>query len=328
MKQIPIARHPSMLLLSVALLLMLAGTVRGQADAQDDSAPAVEPRQRVIVYFGVGHSSSDSSQRRIGYGVARGGWDAFVRRRIQPFLDRGFRRVEIHNPFGTLTGEAMQFDQAVHADEGIPGKHPRLGKVLTDFVEAWRPVTSGERTGGEPVEVIAYLGTLDKDPDFESLRESHDTQAYLRRAHLSTGLPLAAGMSIGIDSMGGRDAPAEDHPSVRYAMLMRALGVRMYIEPCPPKNATYLHDFNLITTVDFWFKTRHYGWAANRQQINGEVIVLLGHVPRNQMMRVAKRCLAEGLTVAITSHKLDPEQWDELLEISRRMNEAGDINFD
>ena len=242
-------------------LLALAGG----ADAQ----PAEPTPDRVVAFLAIGNSDDNPDTRQVGWGLPQSDWYVYVRTQVRPLMRRGVRRFNLHNPFGTLPGEPMQFDQYVHA------KDAGLYWLTDDFAEAWRPVLNDPDYPG--VEVIAYLGKIEGDPDFDALADR--PEQWLARALLSVQAPLKAGMSIGLDSAA---VTAEGSPTYRFASLLRSLGVKVYIEPRPDADKPHWHDYPIIVTDHYWQRSdpARYGDAgaghkAANEELSGEVIRLI-----------------------------------------------------
>lgn len=265
----------------------------------------VDYSQRIVSFFLIGGSSTNIVDRRVAWNLRQIGWQGFVQTRIRPQLDAGVRRIQIHNPFGTLPEEPMQFDQFLHArDAG-------LDFLIDDFVKAWRPVVQGIYTEGEPVEVIAYLGKLEDDPDFAKLLDKGDTAGWLARAIISMSLPLEAGMSIGFDAA----APAsEQSPTHHLTQLVKSLGVRIYIEARPYQNTPHWFDENIIITDTFWKRSdpERYPddsgkWAARNDQLKGEIVHIIfpehADDPENWKLDL-RRVLNAGHTAAVPIYNM------------------------
>ncbi len=281
--------------LVLVLVSVLPGTVhipRAQAE--------VDYSQRIISLLLIGGSSTDIEDRRVAWGLRQRGWEGFVRLVVRPQLDAGVRRIQIHNPFGALPDEPMQFDQYIHA------RSAGLTFLTEGFVEAWKPVIEGRYTDGEPVEVIAYLGKLPDDPDFQKLLDAGDTTGWLARAVVSLSLPLEAGMSLGFDASA---SAAEQSPTHRLTELLQSLGIRIYIEARPYKYTPHWFDNNVIITDRFWKRSdplEHPGdsgkWAAGNDQLTGEIvrIVFPKHAedPVNWRLDL-RRVLDDGHTASV-----------------------------
>ena len=189
--------------------------------------------ERFVSFYNIGWSTNSPRHRNIGWNVATRGWANFIRFQIQPQIDFGVRRFQLHNPFGDIAGEAMQLDQYQHAQEA------GLLPVVNGFVEAWRPITD------QGIEVIGYVGCGMHDPDFDSL----EMDAWLERAFASVQPMLDAGMSIGLDAAIFADAGSPPHV---FAQQLRERGVRVYIESKPMKTTPHWFDFDVILLDPNW----------------------------------------------------------------------------
>lgn len=237
---------------------------------------------KMIHWFNAGWSSPDPEVRHVGRNIATRGWTSYVDRSIKPVLDAGCRRIGIHNPFGAQAGEPMDFDQAVEVTK-LDNRKLQPDK----FVKAWLPVTRGDYTNGEPVEVIAYIGDLDGDPDMVRRRDKwlagsdkHKKQ-WARRAMQSVQPLIDAGCSIGLDSSTGFE---ENGPEHRFLLDLEKRGVTVYIEAWPDRESTWLHgrpviilDRSYDKRVEPWFDNppEKRGWPASIDQV-GEVVRLIG----------------------------------------------------
>ncbi len=119
--------------------------------------------QKVIASYTIGGSSTSETDRHVGWNIKAAGWSGFIDAQVMTSLNWGARRVELHLPFGTNNGETADFDAYLESQTA------GLTWLTDGFVEAWQPVVQGTRTNGEPVEVIAYMGNLYKDPNFIAL---------------------------------------------------------------------------------------------------------------------------------------------------------------
>lgn len=172
----------------------------------------------------------------------------------------------LHNPFGTLADEKMQLDQYLHAQEA------GLGFILDDFVAQWKPITESG------IEVIGYVGSGRNDPSFDALID--DPAAWQARAMASVRPLLDAGMSIGLDAA----APAvAGSPTHVFAERLREMGVRVYVEAKPKRDAPHWFDYGVIALDSTWrrsdLQTGHIAWREKygtpKGTIRGDVIRLL-----------------------------------------------------
>ena len=216
-------------------------------EPEPDAAPAPSPEdprvaaderyerevQRFVSFYNIGWSANSPRHRNIGWNVATRGWANFVRFHIQPQIDFGVRRFQLHNPFGDIAGEVMQLDQYQHAREA------GLLPVVNGFVEAWKPITQ------QGIEVIGYVGCGMHDPDFDDL----ELEAWIQRAFESVQPMLDAGMSIGLDAaiFAGPDSPTHV-----FAQRLRDRGVRVYIEAKPTRDTPHWFDYPVILLDPMW----------------------------------------------------------------------------
>lgn len=260
-----------------------------------NAAFAAKPTtQNVISLMPIGHSAPGDWGRHIGYGImASRGWSPVLERAAREYV-WGVRRWQLHNPFGTETGKAMQFDQYLLA------RQANLNWVTDDFVKCWRPFTAIPG-----VEVIGYLGTpyyLGVDqPNFDRSKPAE----YFQRYSASVQPLLDAGMSIGFDT--AANFPS-DHPAYHAMRMIHSLGVRIYVEPTPFAADKHVHD---LPTMFNW----PYGEDHTRPAyMKEECIALLSFEPhqvtRQAVLQHCRRALSEGFTIAvkITALNASPEQ--------------------
>ena len=282
----------TIIVLLVMLLIRCASP--GHADVQP---------QKIIGWFNIGYSSRHEGDRMVGRQIKKTGWKGFVDGTVREQLAAGVRRFQLHNPFGARPNQSMQFDQFLHARDG------GFDWLYADFLPAWKPVILGKYTDGEPVEVIAYLGSLDKGKKITQLVAAGDVEGYLTRALASIQLVRRAGMSIGFDSLGGRDGVVEHDPAYRFVALLESLDVRVYIEPRPHKEHVHLHRFNIITLDEFWRTTEVHPaasqWIAPKEQLTGEIVRILRRPYKNtNWIDSVRRVLRDGHSCAIPFHRL------------------------
>ncbi|MBB6430790.1 hypothetical protein [Algisphaera agarilytica] len=285
----------------VACVVALSLCCTLSADEPVEATITTSPEKHVVSWFLIGGSSATPEDRYVGWDLRQSGWGKFVFMRVRPGLEGGIRRVLLHNPFGhELPNNTMAFDGSLNADEQ---GHDWL---VEGFVEAWKPVVEGRWSGGDPVEVICYLGRLDEAPGFEALKDASDEEGYQARAWASVALPLAAGMSIAVDS--SADLP-ENHPGFRFIRDLRDSGVRVYVEARPDTNKPHLHNWPMISVESFWERsdpTRHADARGMERDAHshGEVIQLF--TERKLTPAIAQEKLAQGYSVAA---QLNHEIW-------------------
>lgn len=254
------------------------------------------PRQHLVAFYNIGFSANNPADRMVGRSLKKVKWKGFVRGEMVPLLDWGVRRIELHNPFGADPGVGMVLDQYLAAKEA------GLDWLTDDFVEAWKPVTRGDYTHGEPVEVIAYVGH-GYGGEFKRLLEADDLKGYRARAVDSVRPLVAAGMSIGFDSAAVAGA---DHPFYRFIRDLRDTAhVRVYIEPWPQRSSEHWHSFNVITAERFFQLAQVHPAVAPRSSMTGEIIRLQAHPPIDRppndstwLLRGLVDALAAGDSVA------------------------------
>lgn len=286
-------------------VLAMASVATTAATADDDAntdGPSIRPaRERLIEYWLIGGSDSGNEARRNVKvrQVGPGGWTDFVTDRVRPAYQWGLRRFWLHNPFGTVPGEDMQFDQYLDAKEAD------LGELTDDFVSAWRPVVSGRF--GEPVELVAYIGTANFSDD--RLARSRDQRS--PAAVISTALRciqplLQAGASIGADAA---SRLPDDGPEFGFYRFLEGTGVRVYIESRPRLDAPGWKRFP-VASMDGWWNMsdpaeRPSSARVTNDQIEGEIVRILNDLrgassdPADVQESIARirAALLEGHTV-------------------------------
>ena len=201
-------------------------------------------RERLIEAWLIGGSSNDSGRRMIGtHQIGSGGWPAFVDQRAKDVYDWGIRRLWLHNPFGTLPNQVMQFDQFLDAQDA------GLNVVTENFAEAWAPVVQG--SFGEPVELIAYLGTADSADDRLKAAFDGGTSASILGTMLACVKPvLLAGGSVGADAA---VRLSDDGPEFRFYKYLESIGIPVYVESRPKIENPRWAEFPVFA-VDAWWK--------------------------------------------------------------------------
>jgi hypothetical protein len=216
-----------------------------------DSSAVTDPdrvlrpaRERLVEAWLIGGSSGDSGRRMIGtHQVGSGGWPAFVNERARDVYDWGIRRLWLHNPFGTLPAQVMQFDQFLDAQDA------GLNVITENFAEAWAPVVQG--SFGEPMELIAYLGTADSADDRLKTAFDGGTSASILGTMLACVKPiLLAGGSVGADAAVKLD---DDGPEFKFYKYLESIGVPVYVESRPKLENPRWAEFPVFA-VDAWWK--------------------------------------------------------------------------
>lgn len=292
----------------VGCALSLAAMFSFSACTAQPAAPAVttkaEPvdvdfvRQRVIAWYPIGWSVRDASRRNVDRDLEKIGWRGFVSDVVKPVLDRhGITRVLLHNPFGTLPGEPMQFDQYLSAQAA------GLDWLTDGFVPAWKPLTDSG------VEVIGYMGNPHLDPESQKVIKNQGEKIFYKRAWAAIAPLRKAGMSIGYDAAVITD---KDSATYRFAKMMQAKGLKVYVEAVPKANKPWWFDFPVIVREDTWQKTRVNPEFASRAQLESEII-RIGRVPGAWIRGRAPdewpekicRVIAEGDSVVIEDFLLN-----------------------
>lgn len=225
-----------------------------------DYADEFDPAERIIGWETIGGSAAPQNERMIGFNIAQTGWQHYVDTRLASMRAHGMKRILLHNPFGTRLDEPVfQFDQFILAQQA------GLTNVTETFVDAWRPVTAAG------VEVIAYIGKLWGDPDFDGLT---DFDQYMDRVMRSIRPMIDAGVSIGFDSI---VAATYDSRAYMVVEAVRNSGVKVYNENRPEASKTFFHSYNGVYYEDWWYSgdpalNPAQWWAATNAQLTGEIV--------------------------------------------------------
>ena len=238
--------------------------------AQAAEEKVIRPaRERIIEGWLIAGSSEDEGRRKVSMNqVDSGGWPSFVDNRAKDVFDWGIRRFWLHNPFGTLSDEVMQFDQYLDAREA------NLDVLTENFAEAWKPVVDG--SFGEPVELVGYIGTADPEDDrLKAVFESGDSARILGTMLACVKPILLAGGSIGADA--AVKLP-DDGPAFHFYKYLESIGVPIYVESRPKLANPKWAEFPVFA-VDAWWNRSNPAlhqdalpWAMPNGDIQREVI--------------------------------------------------------
>lgn len=262
----------------LAALVVTLGLVHADAMSDDESAsdaPAIRPaRERLIEYWLIGGSDSGNEARRNVKvrQVGDGGWTDFVEDRVRPAYQWGMRRFWLHNPFGTVPGEVMQFDQYLDAKEA------GLTALTADFASAWRPVVKGRF--GEPVELVAYIGTANfQDDRLAHASDRRDSAAVVATALRCIQPLLLAGASIGADAA---SRLSDDGPEFGFYKFLQGAGVRVYVESRPRLEAPGWKEFPVASMEGWWHlsdpEERSNSARVPNHEIEGEIVRILNEL--------------------------------------------------
>ena len=224
---------------------------------------------QLVDYFLVGGSSSDPATRTVSRGTFGNGWWSFVAHNVIPDMLWGIKRIELHNPFGLLPGQAY-----FPADQFLEAQAAGLTWLTKDFVTSWRFVT---RFG---IEVIGYIGDPEFDPSFQAL--ASDPAAWNARFDAAVAPLVQAGMSVAFDL--GQAMQQGDLLSQAVDRL-RGQGVKVYLEQRPPEFSSYNLSFPVIATDQDWINSNPYlnqqsGWAAKNSELPaGNVVRIIQTTP-------------------------------------------------
>ncbi|MDG2020807.1 MAG: hypothetical protein P8J59_02540 [Phycisphaerales bacterium] len=269
--------------------------------AQAAEEKAIRPaRERIIEGWLIAGSSEDEGRRKVSMNqIDEGGWPSFVDNRAKDVYDWGIRRFWLHNPFGTISGEVMQFDQYLDArDAGLD--------ILTDdFSEAWGPVTRG--SFGEPVELIAYIGTADPDDDrLQTAFESGNSARVLGTMLACVKPLLMAGASIGADAA---VKLSDDGPAFHFYKYLESIGIPIYVESRPKQVDPNWAEFPVFA-VDTW-------WRRSDPEVHQDAAAWA--LPNSQMEREVVRWIRD-----YPGRSTDPAVLEELVQRTRAALLNGD----
>ena len=261
------ARRQIRFIMWSAMAILLGGP---SSIAQASEEKVIRPaRERIIEGWLIAGSSEDEGRRKVSMNqVDSGGWPSFVDNRAKDVFDWGIRRFWLHNPFGTLSDEVMQFDQYLDAREA------KLDVLTENFAEAWKPVVDG--SFGQPVELVAYIGTADPEDDrLKAVFESGNSARILGTMLACVKPILMAGGSIGADA--AVKLP-DDGPAFHFYKYLESIGVPIYVESRPKLANPKWSDFPVFA-VDAWWKRSNpelhqdaLPWAMPNGDIQREVI--------------------------------------------------------
>lgn len=224
--------------------------------------------KQIISWWGIG-SGGDASRRHVQWVEPNDGWQGFVARRIQPLREQGVRRFWLHTPMGhagVLRSFPPAGDTLIRFDQYVEAREKTSFRWLTrGFAEAWLPLT---RAG---VQVVAYLGTLQGAPEFDD-RQRGAQRDFLDRTARSLRPFLAAGCDLAIDSAVLARPGDYTYELVR---LLRARGVRTYVESMPRVDAPHWFDADIVSSEEQYQAATRAGnqhVLAPPEKLTGEVV--------------------------------------------------------
>ena len=301
----------------------------GQSSDPLAAEPAVSAAERyrsqLVAFYNIGFSSTNAANRHVGRGLSQAGWAGFVANTVRPDLAIGFRRVQLHNPFGDDGDFPMELDQFQRSQEA------GLDWLTEGFVEAWKPVIRGDYTDGEPVDVLAYMGTARLEP-FESLEEAGDWDAWLARAQEAVRPPIEAGMSLGFDSFSLAEAGSYSH---RFTEVLRERGVKFYIETWPRRVTPHWQHTNVVVAESWFQRNSTRDNVFSRSELTGEVVRLLAQPleveeGQNNLRALRDRvvdALADGYSASVHPDRLREQvrSLDEVFEAADSRRKIVDV---
>ncbi len=294
------------------------------AQSQDDpsSTREIRPaRERIIEGWLIGGTVDDPARRNVGkHQVGDDGWTGFVDKRARDAYAWGVRRFWLHNPFGTLKDEVMQFDQYLDAKEA------GVRSLTDDFVQAWGPVVRGRF--GEPVEVISYIGVANPEDDRLARVVESGTSAQVLATMMRCIQPmLEAGTSIGADAA---TPLSDDGVAFHFYKYLQSIGIPVYVESRPQKANPRWAEFPVFAENHWWHRSnpdRHQDssrWALPDSAMHTEVIRWIRDYPGrstepqvvDDVIRRTREALLEGHTVILRTDGLRAAgvRFDQLIE--------------
>ena len=273
-------------------------------------------RERIIEWWTIGGTSPDASRRGVGAEwIGTGGWPTFVVQHVQPSYAWGVRRFWVHNPFGTRANEHMRFDQYLEAQAA------GLNWLTDNFAQSWAPIVNGSL--GEPVELIAYIGTLNVTDEVQHVQPPHRFQPLYEQGRLpelqqviqaSIAPLLAAGASIGADAA---VRLPDDGFEYQFYRNLDASGTRIYVESRPRVSRPRWSEFPVVALETWWHRSNPDRFAdsqwgmPNHQILSERVRIFVGSptagAPISEVQQwVAKirQALLEGDTVVLRGPRL------------------------
>lgn len=298
----------------------------------DDLYLSVNPEDRIVASYDLGGTYNPDG-RNVGYAIDHTGWEVFIAERIEPLLDAGISRVELHTPFGQrsiiidpVTGQithppgqwGFQFDAYLDAQVEAP-------KLTEDFVSAFQEFFARHEGDGKVDDIIPYIGSPRLDGD--QLALTGDPDAWWDRAYdVITPLLEAGFRSIGLDASATATPDTLDydlhnvlrHPElrdpVRDARLIDIVGderVEVYLEAMPLRS-TGRTDFPLLvldpdyTRQDPERPGPHLEFRQENffehDRLTGEVIRIVRHEQwQSEGHLPVERILLEGDVAAVSA---------------------------
>ena len=278
--------------------------------ASTDPDQSIRPaRERLVEAWLIGGSHHDAGRRMVGtHQIGAGGWPDFVDQRARAVYDWGLRRFWLHNPFGTLPSQLMQFDQYLDAEDA------GLDVLTENFSESWAPVVQG--SFGEPIELIAYLGTADSADDRLKTAFADGNPASILGTMLACVKPvLLAGGSIGADAA---VKLSDDGPEFRFYKYLESIGIPVYVESRPKLDNPGWAEFPVFA-VDAWWKRSDPAhnpdcvpWALHNEAMKAGVVRWMRNYPGAstdpaviaELVGRIREALLEGHTVLFRSDGL------------------------
>lgn len=190
-------------------------------------------------------SGGDLINRQIQFVNDKTGWQGFVEYYVRPVLNQGIKRLWLHGPFGKDGSRTLTFSDGAKGvsdyrfDEYLESLKRGFDWDTDDFVDEIRPLTQNG------IEVICYLGTLDGTYEFEG----KDVKKFLNHFTESLAPILDSGCSLSIDS----SCRAKEGSWPHHAMaLLKAKGVKLYIESVPLLTAPHLQHWDMVCCDTHW----------------------------------------------------------------------------
>lgn len=274
----------------IGVLLVASSCIAAMPSTRPAWEKPRSPKDRLICWFVIGWSDDNPPMRNIGWNLPQRGWETFVTMKVIPQLRWGARRILLHNPFGAIGEEDMQFSQLQQAQ-----RTPGLEKItdIDAFVRAWKPITASG------VEVIAYLGSPTKADRLYGDPALQDSRQTIRVNAIAPF--LAAGMSIALDAASGQDRHSDTYA---LASELRKKGIRVYIEALAPRSATWWHDYPAMATPWFYYHADRPKWDV--VESNDETMILRADAaPGKTWEQAVREDMGDDRSVAIGATQID-----------------------
>lgn len=229
----------------------------------------MKPIERIIAAWFIS-SGPETNPRMLQWIKPESGWAGFVKTYVEPVLSQGIKRIWLHGPFGREGMRTLKFSDGASGpsnyrlDEYLCSKHAGLEWNYEGFVETFKPLTKAG------IEVIAYLGTAEGQPEFEDMNK-YAQKKFFQRLTDSLAPILDSGCSLSIDSSSRASSGSW---LLNHMSTLKARGIRVIVEAIPTLKNTELHKWDMVCCDTHWPN------VVNNPQIYPKVEDLGGEVVR------------------------------------------------